>query len=49
LDDYDTSTELEKPRYVLVLFFTKLNARNARFDHVKLKDIKLFLNSECYP
>ena len=26
-----------------------LNARNDRFDHVNLKDIKLFLNNEYYP
>ena len=48
-----TSTQLEKPRYVLVSFLTnrknQLNARNDRFDHVKLKDVKLFLNSEYYP
>ena len=48
-----TSTQLEKPRYVLVCFQTSrknsLKARNDMYDHIQLKDIKLFLNSECHP
>ena len=48
-----SSTQMEKPRFVLVSFLTNrknfLNARCDRFDHVNLKDIKLFLNNEYYP
>lgn len=48
-----TSTQLEKPRYVVVAFQTgrKGNAvRNAScFDHCNIRDVKLFLNSQCYP
>ncbi len=48
-----TSTQLEKPRFVIVGFQTKrknnMKMINSHFDHIKLKDIKLFLNSEYYP
>lgn len=48
-----TSTQLEKPRYVILAFQTdrknkkKKNASN--FDHCNIADIKLYLNSQCYP
>jgi len=48
-----TSSQLEKPRYVIIGFQTdrKNNAKkdNDNFDSISLKDIKLFLNSESYP
>lgn len=48
-----TSTQLEKPRYVIVGFQTARknnNEKNAsHFDHCNLRDIKLFLNSQSYP
>ena len=44
-----TSTQLEKPRYVLVSFLTdrknQLKKRMDKFDAVNLKDAKLFLNN----
>ncbi|XP_043271181.1 uncharacterized protein [Venturia canescens] len=48
-----TSTQLEKPRYVIVGFQTArkstANANASHFDHCNLRDVKLFLNSQCYP
>lgn len=48
-----TSTNLEKPRYVIIAFQTD-RTRNAskdssQFDSCKLKNLKLYLNSEQYP
>lgn len=48
-----TSSQLEKPRYVIVAFQT--NRKNlkdkdmSQFDHCDVTNIKLFLNSEQYP
>lgn len=48
-----TSTQLEKPRYVMLAFQT--NKKNQKpqnatnFDHVNLRNYKVYLNSECYP
>ncbi|XP_048511373.1 uncharacterized protein LOC125500988 [Athalia rosae] len=48
-----TSTQLEKPRYILSGFQTnrKNNARRnaSRIDHCDITDVKLFLNSQSYP
>ncbi len=48
-----SSTQLEKPRFVIVGFQTDrkndIRRNSSHFDHIKLKDIKLFLNSEYYP
>ncbi|XP_044585008.1 uncharacterized protein LOC123265351 [Cotesia glomerata] len=48
-----TSTQLEKPRYVVLGFQTarKNDARKdaSKFDHCNLRNIKLFLNSHSYP
>ncbi len=48
-----SSTSLEKPRYVIVGFQTNrknnIKAETSWFDHINLKDIKLFLNSVYYP
>ncbi|XP_015123466.1 uncharacterized protein LOC107045650 [Diachasma alloeum] len=47
------STQLEKPRYVIVGFQTnrknQANKNASRFDHCNIRDIKLFLNSQSYP
>ncbi|KAK5637767.1 hypothetical protein RI129_003021 [Pyrocoelia pectoralis] len=48
-----TSTQLEKPRWVIVAFqknkkFSK-SEKAANFDNVDIRDIKLHLNSESYP
>lgn len=48
-----TSTQLEKPRYVI--FGLQTDRKNnkekdfSRFDHCNLTDFKLYLNSEAYP
>ncbi|XP_036147179.1 uncharacterized protein LOC118647079 [Monomorium pharaonis] len=48
-----TATQLEKPRYVV--FALQAGRKNnmsenmSRFDHCKLINAKLYLNSECYP
>jgi len=48
-----TATQLEKPRYVI--FALEVGRKNVmsedtnRFDHCKLNNVKLYLNSECYP
>jgi hypothetical protein len=48
-----TSTQLEKPRYVVLGFQTsrknKANKNASHFDHCNISDVKLFLNSQCYP
>lgn len=48
-----TSSQLEKPRYVMLAFSTsRLNIleKNASvFDHCSLTNVKLFLNSKSYP
>lgn len=48
-----TSTQLQKPRYIVIGFQTDRNNKIAkdvsRFDHCELTDLKIFLNSECYP
>ncbi|XP_043284967.1 uncharacterized protein [Venturia canescens] len=48
-----TSTQVEKPRYVVLGFQTARKnsaTKNAsRFDHCNIRDVKLFLNSESYP
>lgn len=48
-----TSTQLEKPRHVILGFQTGRRndaAKNAsEFDHCQIRDVKLFLNSQCYP
>ncbi|XP_051173487.1 uncharacterized protein LOC127289544 [Leptopilina boulardi] len=48
-----TSTQLEKPRYVLLSFQTsrkdKLKRYANRFDHCDITNVKLFLNSQYYP
>ena len=48
-----TTTQLEKPRFIILGFQT--NRKNqklvnaSRFDHCNIRDVKLFLNSQCYP
>ncbi|CAL1680804.1 unnamed protein product [Lasius platythorax] len=48
-----TATQLEKPRYVV--FALQTGRKNvmfedtSRFDDCKLTNVKLYLNSECYP
>lgn len=48
-----TSSQLEKPRYVLAAFQTnKKNVKEADptdFDHERIRNIKLYLNSESFP
>ncbi|XP_046492900.1 uncharacterized protein [Neodiprion pinetum] len=48
-----TSTHLEKPRYVIPGFQTARKndpQKNAsELDHCRIRDVKLFLNSQCYP
>jgi len=48
-----TTTQLEKPRFVIVAFQTnrkqQIDKNSAIFDDIDVKDIKLFLNSEVYP
>lgn len=47
------ATQLEKPRYIIVAFRTKKKDNSStsitKFDHCKLTDIKVYLNSEFYP
>ncbi|XP_015115959.1 uncharacterized protein LOC107040394 [Diachasma alloeum] len=47
------STQLEKPRYVIVGFqsFRKnhMYSNASKFDHCSIRDVKLFLNSQSYP
>lgn len=48
-----TSSQLEKPRHLMAAFQTnKKNVKQADptdFDHVRIRNIKLYLNSESYP
>lgn len=48
-----TSNQLEKPRYVIFALQTNrrnvLSADAGKFDHCKLSNIKLFLNSQSFP
>ncbi|XP_034934686.1 uncharacterized protein [Chelonus insularis] len=48
-----TSTQLEKPRYVILAFQTArkndATKNSSQFDHCNLRNVKLFLNSQCYP
>ena len=48
-----TSNQLEKPRFVILAFQTNRRSVNAantsRFDHCNITNVKLFLNSQCYP
>ncbi|XP_074096804.1 uncharacterized protein LOC141525993 [Cotesia typhae] len=48
-----TSTQLEKPRYVILGFQTArknvLTSDASKFDHCNIRDVKLFLNSQSYP
>jgi len=48
-----TSSALQKPRFVIVGFQTnrqnKKDQNPSYFDRAKLRDVKLFLNSQCYP
>ncbi|XP_031785598.1 uncharacterized protein LOC116417278 [Nasonia vitripennis] len=48
-----TSNQLEKPRFVILAFQTNrkgIALKNAsQFDHCKIANVKLFLNSQYYP
>ncbi|KAK9751733.1 hypothetical protein QE152_g4863 [Popillia japonica] len=48
-----TSTNLEKPRYVIVTFQTarkdSLTADASKFDHASLTNLKLHLNADSFP
>ncbi|XP_046749847.1 uncharacterized protein LOC124413363 [Diprion similis] len=48
-----TSTQLEKPRYIILAFQTsrknKIGKSASHFDHCNVTDVKLFLNSQSYP
>ncbi|XP_051176669.1 uncharacterized protein LOC127291527 [Leptopilina boulardi] len=48
-----TSTQLEKPRYVIVGFQTARKDKRKKyachFDHCNITNVKLFLNSQYYP
>ncbi|XP_057335101.1 uncharacterized protein LOC130673903 [Microplitis mediator] len=48
-----TSTQLEKPRFVILGFQTArkndATKNSSGFDHCNIRDIKLFLNSQSYP
>ncbi|XP_044591971.1 uncharacterized protein LOC123270101 [Cotesia glomerata] len=48
-----TSTQLEKPRYVILGFQTArknvVTKDASKFDHCNIRDVKLFLNSQSYP
>lgn len=47
------SSQLNTPRFVVIAFQTDRNNRiqadKSRFDHCELSDLKVYLNSECYP
>lgn len=47
------SAQLNTPRYIVVAFQTNRNnvitADKSRFNHCELNDLKVYLNSECYP
>ena len=48
-----TASSLEKPRYLIVAFQTGRRSAfakdNAKFDHCKLTNLKVFLNDQVYP
>lgn len=48
-----TSTQLQKPRYIVIGFQTERNNKIGKdlshFENCGLTDLKVFLNSECYP
>lgn len=48
-----TSSQLEKPRYVILAFQTARNndlkGDASKFDHCDIRNVKLFLNSQYYP
>ena len=48
-----TSNQLEKPRYIILGFQTgrnnQLKANASHFDHCKITNIKLYLNSQSFP
>lgn len=48
-----TSSQLEKPRYAILGFQTsrknKITVNASHFDHCNITDVKLHLNSQCYP
>lgn len=48
-----TSSQLEKPRYIILGFQTdrknKKDKNASQFDHCRITNVKLFLNSQCYP
>lgn len=48
-----TSTHLNTPRYIILGFQHNrnnvMNADMSVFDHCKFNDLKVYLNSECYP
>lgn len=48
-----TSNQLEKPRFVILAFQTArkstAGANASNFDHCNISNVKLFLNSQCYP
>lgn len=48
-----TTTQLEKPRYVILSFQTdrsnKIDKYAGHFDMCDISNVKLYLNSECYP
>ena len=48
-----TATQLEKPRYVVFALQTgrknNMAEDTSQFDHCKLTNVKLYLNSDCYP
>lgn len=47
------STQIQTPRYIIIGFQTKrnnvINKDMSHFDHCNLTDLKVYLNSECYP
>ncbi|XP_057338516.1 uncharacterized protein LOC130676380 [Microplitis mediator] len=48
-----TSTQLEKPRYLVLGFQTArknvVTKNSSHFDHCNIRDVKVFLNSQSYP
>ncbi|XP_053594515.1 uncharacterized protein LOC128667628 [Microplitis demolitor] len=48
-----TSTQLEKPRYLVLGFQTGrkniVTKNSSHFDHCNIRDVKVFLNSQSYP
>lgn len=48
-----TTSQANKPRYVIVGFQTgrsdNIRTDSSRFDHCNITDVKLFLNTACYP